>query len=345
MTSARLILLAVAATTALCFGQSSAQAEIRLTDPAGGGQSHDNHQPGLGINYIMATQGIFPSRNSGGAIDVTPLDANPFLGEISMFAGNFAPRGWQFTDGQALPIASNTALFSLLGTQYGGDGRTTFNLPDLRGRSAMHFGSGPGLTPRSIGERVGVDDVTLTENSMPTHNHILNPPVGPTTSTMDTGGSQPHTNMKPSLGVNFYMPLTGVFPSRNDGADPEPLSGGDEFIGEVRMAGYNFAPRSTAKTDGQLLDIASNSALFSILGTTYGGDGRTTFGLPDLRGRLVVHEGAAPASPVGRSAKRAAWNRSRCPRTRCPPTVIRVPIPWTTREQAGPTTTCNHSTR
>ena len=109
----------------LGFGLSLTQAAVVITTgPASGGQSHENHQPGLGINYLISTQGIFPSRNSGSTADITPLDADPFLGEITMFAGNFAPRGWAFTDGQLLPINSNAALFSLLGTQYGGDGRT-----------------------------------------------------------------------------------------------------------------------------------------------------------------------------------------------------------------------------
>lgn len=105
-------------------------------------------QPYLVVNYIIALQGIFPSRNS----------AEPFLGEISIFAGNFAPRGWALCDGQLLPISQNTALFSLLGTTYGGDGRTTFGLPDLRGRVPMHAGYGPGLTPRTLGQRGGVEE-------------------------------------------------------------------------------------------------------------------------------------------------------------------------------------------
>jgi microcystin-dependent protein len=273
------------------YGPSLVMADV--TGPAGGGLSHENRQPGLGINYLISTQGIFPSRNSGGTADITQLDANPFLGEITMFAGNFAPRGWAFTDGQLLSINSNQALFALLGTQYGGDGRTTFGLPDLRGRSAMHQGHGIGLTDRRIGSKVGVDDVTLTEAQMPSHNHVLSPPPFGNTNTFNTGGSQPHTNMAPSQAINFYVPLTGIFPSRNDATinDPVPNSGGDEFIGSVKMAGYNFAPRNSMQADGQLLDIASNTALFSILGTTYGGDGRTTFGIPDLQGRVVMHEG------------------------------------------------------
>ena len=102
-------------------------------------------QPWLGIYHVIALQGIFPSRNS----------AEPFLGEIMQVGFNFAPRGWAHCNGQILPIAQNSALFSLLGTTYGGDGETTFGLPDLRGRVSLHPGTGPGLSPRSWGARDG----------------------------------------------------------------------------------------------------------------------------------------------------------------------------------------------
>jgi microcystin-dependent protein len=108
----------------------------------------NNMQPFLGVNYIIALEGIYPSRSS----------LEPYIGEISIFAGNFAPRGWALCDGQLLPIAQYSALFSLLGTTYGGDGRTTFALPDLRGRVPLHPGTGPGLTSRRLGETGGVEE-------------------------------------------------------------------------------------------------------------------------------------------------------------------------------------------
>ena len=106
--------------------------------------SGDTRQPWLGIHHVIALVGIFPSRNS-----------DPFIGEIRMVGFNFAPRGWAFCDGQLLSIAQNTALFSLLGTSFGGDGRTTFALPDLRGRVAIHPGTGPGLSPYQLGQKGG----------------------------------------------------------------------------------------------------------------------------------------------------------------------------------------------
>jgi microcystin-dependent protein len=116
----------------------------------------DNMQPYATVNYVIATEGIYPSRNG--------LEA--FVGEIYMFAGNFAPRGFALCDGQLLSIAQNTALFSLIGTIYGGNGQTTFALPDLRGRTPLHSGQGPGLTPRLLGEVGGAETRTIT-----THRH------------------------------------------------------------------------------------------------------------------------------------------------------------------------------
>ena len=107
----------------------------------------------------------------------------PMLGQIMMFAGNFAPRGWALCDGQLLPISQHTALFSILGTQYGGDGRTTFGLPDFRGRVPMHAGNGPGLSSRRIGEKGGVEEVVLNATQIPSHNHGVQMKVNSTDST------------------------------------------------------------------------------------------------------------------------------------------------------------------
>ncbi len=181
--------------------------------------------------------------------------AEPFIGQIMMFGGNFAPRGWALCDGTLLPIAQNTALFSILGTLYGGDGRTTFALPDLRGRVAMHEGTGPGLSPKALGQKSGAETNTLNANQLPSHTHTATTTTncvvgsgnsnvasgnywskdfgsqsgtynsGPadgtmadgavTTTVAHIGSSQPVNNMQPFQVINYIIALQGLFPSRN----------------------------------------------------------------------------------------------------------------------------------
>ena len=167
--------------------------------------------------------------------------SEPFVGEIKMFAGNFAPRGYAFCDGALLSTSQNDALFSLLGTIYGGDGRTTFGLPDLRGRVPLHTGQGPGLSNRPQGQRSGAEEVTLISQNLPSHTHraastnaaTLGDPgdnvTGNTGTTLLygagsdvsmssamqlTGGNGSHNNMMPFLGIHFIIALFGVYPSR-----------------------------------------------------------------------------------------------------------------------------------
>jgi len=290
--------IAVLAAVALLLADAAIAKALPVTGSTGGGQAHTNMEPFLALNYIISMQGLYPSRNSAdvsGEGLASTLGYDPFIGEISIFAGNFAPRGWAQCDGQLLPINQYQSLYSILGTAYGGDGRTTFALPDLRGRVPIHPGSGPGLSTCTRGQRGGVNDVTLGVNQIPSHNHTL-----PWMSdlTLNTGGGQAHTNMQPFLGVNHIIGLQGLYPSRSDaGVQGEGLAGtlGTEpFIGEVSMFAGDFAPRGWALCDGQLLQISQNTALFSLVGTTYGGDGRTTVGLPELRGRVAIHEGQGP---------------------------------------------------
>ena len=172
--------------------------------------------------------------------------SEPFIAEIRIFAGNFAPRGWAFCNGQLLPISQNTALFSLIGTTYGGDGRTTTALPNLEGRAPMHPGRGPGLTAKRLGERGGVETVTLTEAQMANHNHTVmasgedaddDDPINHVTATtvgvrlynqatntlvdfasqalVSAGGSQAHNNMQPYMAINYIIALVGLYPSRS----------------------------------------------------------------------------------------------------------------------------------
>ena len=171
--------------------------------------------------------------------------ADPFVAEIRIFPFNFAPKGWAFCNGQLMPISQNTALFSLLGTTYGGDGKSTFALPDLQGSAPMHPGQGPGLSLYDLGQTGGSEFVTLLESEMPSHAHAMqgtagianqNSPSGllmgrpfgggsmyiaPGATTplalqaiSPSGGSQPHNNMMPYLTLNFCIALQGVFPAR-----------------------------------------------------------------------------------------------------------------------------------
>lgn len=168
--------------------------------------------------------------------------AQPYVGEIRMFAGNFAPAGWMFCEGQTLPISENDVLFQLIGTTYGGDGESTFNLPDLASRIPIHMGTNAGVTYQ-IGEASGVEQVTLSTQQIPSHTHSFlvsnnaannNVPAGNVLGEQGTinlylidspnqsmnaasvtpeGGSQPHENMQPFLCVNFIISLFGIFPS------------------------------------------------------------------------------------------------------------------------------------
>lgn len=178
--------------------------------------------------------------------------SEPFIGEVKLFGFNFAPRGYAFCDGTLIAIAQNTALFSILGTTYGGNGTTTFALPNLTGRAVVGAGQGPGLTPRSLGETGGQATVTLNSTQIPQHTHGLNAatltppnpaqnvasptaqaqlglsapnniyidPVAPNTALIPssisaTGGTAPHENRQPYLALNFCIAVQGIFPSRN----------------------------------------------------------------------------------------------------------------------------------
>lgn len=174
---------------------------------------------------------------------------DPYLAEIRSFGGNFAPRGWMFCNGALLSIAQNTALFSLIGTFYGGDGQNTFALPNLNSRVPVGTGQGPGLSDIVLGEMAGTETVTLLSTQLPAHNHVATAPgAGTSTTTVPTasvapgpaslgagasnsfgsptgnlaaptvgtaGGSQPHNNLQPFLGMNYIICVEGIYPSRN----------------------------------------------------------------------------------------------------------------------------------
>jgi microcystin-dependent protein len=175
---------------------------------------------------------------------------DPFVAEIRILPFNFAPKGWAFCDGQLMPLSQNTALFSLLGTTYGGDGKSTFALPNLQGSAAMHPGQGPGLSLRDLGEMGGESYVTLLVSEMPVHTHVMNATISPSQTTLPAnntsfgrsvggsfykantptvygpltqmapqattpaGGSLPHNNLQPYLTLNYCIALQGVYPPR-----------------------------------------------------------------------------------------------------------------------------------
>jgi microcystin-dependent protein len=235
---------------------------------------------------------------------------DPVIGEIRLFAGTFAPLGWADCNGQLLSIGQNAALFALIGTTYGGDGQTTFALPDLRSRVPI------GMQGGNLGAVAGTETVTLTEAMMPTHSHpvacggnatTVSPMLGywatdtggvvgqysrqapnavmaPDAITL-SGGGQPHDNVQPYLCIRYIIALQGIVP---------PQAGADPLIGQISIFSFGLAPKGWAFCDGQILSIARNQALFSLLGTTYGGDGIMTFGLPNLQSRVAVSSGQGP---------------------------------------------------
>lgn len=216
----------------------------RIERPA----THGPDGPATRRSFLKRMLGLVAGGAALGAGSLLPRGeaeaaaTDPYLGEIMLFAGNYAPRGWARCDGQLLPINQNQALFSLLGTTYGGNGVTTFALPDLRGRAPIHAGQGPGLTDRPLGEQGGEESHTLTQAEMPLHTHPARARSGNGTSASPAGllpardpsgtphygagadvtlaldaigaagGDQPHNNMQPYLTVTFCICLAGVFP-------------------------------------------------------------------------------------------------------------------------------------
>ena len=228
-----------------------------ISGSVGSGQSFNNMQPALAINFLIAGDG-----------------------QIIMFAGNFAPYGTALCNGALLDISSHLDLFGYIGTQYGGDGEQTFALPDLRGRTVIGSGQGAGLSNYTMGDVVGVASTTLTTNLMPAHVHTFANGV-----TGSTGLGNSFNNRQPSLAMNWFVCISGNSPTN-------PVS---PWIGELRLtAGVSPLGDSWTTSYGQVLPINTFSSLFNLLGVTYGGNGTTTFRLPDIRGRATVSSGQGP---------------------------------------------------
>jgi microcystin-dependent protein len=240
------------------------------TGSTGGGLPFDNRQPTLGLNYQIA------------AVPSASAFTDPVVGTVGLFAGGFEPGGWLQADGRTLSIADYPDLFLALGTTYGGDGVTTFVLPDLRGRTVV--GAGAGL---SLGDTFGSETVTLTGSTMAPHDHSL--PGGGFTGL--EGGGQPYDNAQPSIALEYLIAVSGIFPCLGCDTGSLPFDTDPVLSEIIAYAGGGPIPRGWMLANGQILSIASNTALFSLLGTTYGGDGVTTFALPDLRGRTILGAG------------------------------------------------------
>jgi VCBS repeat-containing protein len=222
-------------------------------------QPIDNDQPSLGLNQLVVAAGVYPDRGGTNTGNGMPL------GSILTFVGNYAPGGTMMAAGQALKISQDTALFSLLGTNYGGDGTSTFWLPNLQGRLATGYeNNNPNA---NLGESYGSDTITLQLQNAP---HRWG------------GFDTPFNNDQPSQTINYIINTGGSFPGSGTGNDE---------IGEVVPFLGNFAPSGFMFANGQLLSIRGNETLFSVIGTTYGGDGTSTFALPDLTGRTITGAG------------------------------------------------------
>jgi microcystin-dependent protein len=246
------------------------------------------------------------------------MDSNAFTGVIKLFGGMFAPVDWLLCDGSLLQISQYNTLYSVIGTTFGGDGRTTFAIPDLRGRIPVGSGNGPGLTPRTAGSKGGTEQVTLITSDISAHSHVLAAtdasatsraassdsllaesqgriyaaaaasPVSMSPAAISTvGGGQPHNNIQPSLSINHIICTSGLPPSISDDfAEP--------FIAEIALNAGLINWNGWAPCDGRILQIATNTPLFALIGTTYGGNGTTNFALPDLRGSVPMGAGFGP---------------------------------------------------
>ena len=222
----------------------------------GGGLAYDNRQPSMALRYLIRTQGYFPG------FDRVP--PGPFIGQMALFAGSVIPEGWMVADGRELSVADldTEGLFQTIGTTFGGNGFSTFALPDMRDRLALGTDY---FSP--LGSFGGSETTTITPGNV---------------------ALEPVVNMQPWMAINYTVVQSGMFPGLAGGEDPGFPSATGFYLGEV-LANVTWLPSSR----GGLLPIIQNQALFSLLGTNFGGDGRITFGLPDLRGRTIIGAGAS----------------------------------------------------
>jgi microcystin-dependent protein len=243
---------------------SLTSAQVPALGAASASQPYNTMQPSLPLQTLIATDGAFPGQ--GGSVGTSA-----FVGQIANFAGTFVPAGWAPANGQLLSIADNESLFKVIGTTYGGDGLTNFALPDLRGRIAIGADSA-----NPVGSQKGAESVTVTQSELP------------------GAGQQPLSDDQPSLAITYLIATNGIFPATFNDNSFDPFT---QTLGQIAEFAGDFAPSGWALADGQLLSIQANLALFAVIGTAYGGDGKTTFALPDLDGRTTI--GAGGVFPAG----------------------------------------------
>lgn len=241
------------------------------TGVTGGSAPISLRQPSLALTHLICIAGV-----------------SNYMGEVRLFAGDFAPGSWDICDGEIVTVASNPMLFSILGTNFGGNGTTNFALPDFRDRSILAYGLGAGLTDRPFASVLGQESVTLTAANLPPHVH--------TTADLDTGSTgsaEAVSLMQPSLAITAAVATAGIFPSELSYPD-------GVFIAEIRFFAFNHTRLSNALADlwlpldGSLQSIATYTDLFILIGITYGGDGVSTFALPNMTGRLAQGLTASP---------------------------------------------------
>jgi len=246
------------------------------TGTTGTGEPVPTVQPSVVVQCLLANQGTYSSEGNGGS----PAGGIPMLGEIRLFAGSILPAGFYPADGRLLPISANTALFSILFTTYGGNGFSTFALPDLRGRAIAGKDARPGLTAHGLGETFGLESVTVGLTELPPHTH-----TGPGGPTGVTGGGFPLPTWQPSLALH---PVISSFESFD----------APGYLPEIRLFAGAFQPGPWQSCDGRLLSVDAYPELFAAIGITFGGDGLVSFGLPDLRSEVMLGAGAGPGLPA-----------------------------------------------
>ena len=239
-----------------------------------GNQPLPTLQPSLALNQGVVTRGLFPSPTG-------PEAQGPVIGQVLTYAGSALPTGLVPASGAQLPINQQQALFSLIGDTYGGNFPVTFAVPNLAGRAVTEAGAAPGLTAQSLGASAGAPSTTLTVANLPPQ------PLKLANGTMSiVGGGQAFSVQQPSLAMHYIIAVQGMFPTML-GVVPD----GIPFLGEISLYAGTLAPVGWDFADGQILSIAENPALFSVIGDTFGGNGISTFALPNLVDRLAVGTG------------------------------------------------------